>query len=193
MTAPTPFAALEEAAGSLRPLVAVVLGSGMGGVTRRLRPVVRVAFSDLPDLLPSTVPGHPGQLTLGEWAGRPVLVFEGRLHFYEGHPWERVTQPVRLAGRLGARVVLHTNAAGGIHEALGPGALMVIADHIEWTRPHWWRHPGTGGLGPARPSPYCARPPPRSVPSAPAAPTPSGCPPRARCRQAPTPASSARP
>jgi purine-nucleoside phosphorylase len=68
-----------------------------------------------------------------------------------------VVRPVQVAHQLGARVLLMTNAAGGIHESLGPGNLMAIRDHIEWTRPYCWRQPGPGGLGPERPSPYSAR------------------------------------
>jgi purine-nucleoside phosphorylase len=64
---------------------------------------------------------------------------------------------VQTAAFLGARILLLTNAAGGIHEALFPGSLMALRDHIEWTRPSSWRHPGPGGLGPARPSPYSPR------------------------------------
>jgi purine-nucleoside phosphorylase len=86
-----------------------------------------------------------------------VLVFEGRLHFYEGHAWRSVVLPVQTAAFLGARVLVLTNAAGGIHDDLAPGSLMAIRDHIEWTRPCWWRHPGPGGLGAARPSPYSPR------------------------------------
>jgi purine-nucleoside phosphorylase len=96
-------------------------------------------------------------LTLGDWAGRRVLVFEGRLHFYEGYPWSKVIQPVRIAHELGARVLLATNAAGGIHPELGPGSLMAIRDHVLWTVPRPWLQPGPGALGPARPSPYSPR------------------------------------
>src|SRR5262249_58482206 len=133
--------------------VARVLGSGMGGVAR-LTPSRRLPFGDIPGLGATSVAGHRGRLTLGEWAGRRVLLFEGRLHYYEGHPWERVTLPVRTAARLGARALLLTNAAGGIRDDLGPGSLMALRDHVEWTRPYCWREPGPGALGPQRPSPY---------------------------------------
>jgi purine-nucleoside phosphorylase len=83
-----------------------------------------------------------------------VLLFEGRLHRYEGHPWEVVVRPILLAGELGVRRVVLTNAAGGIRADLGPGSLMAIRDHVEWTRPCWWRQPGPGGVASARPSPY---------------------------------------
>jgi purine-nucleoside phosphorylase len=86
-----------------------------------------------------------------------VLVYQGRLHFYEGHAWDVVTRPVRVAAELGALVALLTNAAGGIADGLGPGSLMALRDHMEWTWPYWWRRPGPGGLGSDRPSPYSAR------------------------------------
>src|SRR5207247_1286363 len=102
-------------------------------------------------LTASSVHGHRGQLSLVELAGRRVLVLEGRLHFYEGHPWERVTQPTQTVASLGAKVILHTNAAGGIHDALVPGSLLAIRDHLDCTHPLWWRDPAP------RPSPYSLR------------------------------------
>src|SRR5436190_15177161 len=138
-------------------VLALVLGSGMGDVVRRLTPVRSLPFAQVPGLGASSVAGHRGRLSLGDWLGRRVLVFEGRLHFYEGHPWEQVVLPVRTAHQLGAHTILFTNAAGGIHDALEPGSLMAIRDHIEWTRPYCWRVPGPGPIGPARPSPYAPR------------------------------------
>jgi purine-nucleoside phosphorylase len=133
-----------------RPAVAaVVLGSGMGPMLARLSRELSVPFADLPGLAAATVPGHRGCLGVGDWQGRRVLVFEGRLHRYEGHPWQRVTQPVRIARALGVRMLLLTNAAGGIRDDLPPGSLMLLCDHIEWTRPDCWKPP-------PRPSPYSA-------------------------------------
>ncbi len=157
LTDPVPFSDLVEACRRRPPVVGMVLGSGMGFVVDRMRVVCSVPFWNVPGLTAAGVPGHRGQMTLAEWHGSAVLVHEGRLHYYEGHSWERVTLPVRTAAALGVRVMLHTNAAGGIHEALSPGSLMAVADHIELTRPFWWRHPGPGGLGTARESPYSAR------------------------------------
>jgi purine-nucleoside phosphorylase len=155
MTAdPAFFAALEAAARAAPPVAALVLGSGMGPVIQRVAVQHRLPFAEIPGLAATGVAGHRGCLTLGDWAGRRVLVFEGRLHFYEGHAWEQVVEPVRVARRLGARVLLLTNAAGGIRDDLGPGSLLAVRDHLEWTRPYCWRHPGPGGLGGTRPSPY---------------------------------------
>lgn len=151
------YDALVAACTAAPPTAAVVLGSGLGPVARNLSRHLTVSFGDLPGLPTPTVHGHGGRLTLGEWAGRRVLLFEGRVHRYEGHDWDVVVRPVRLAAKLGVKVLLLTNAAGGIHDALVPGRLMAIRDHLEWTRPFWWRHPGPGGLGSSRPSPYSPR------------------------------------
>jgi purine-nucleoside phosphorylase len=156
--APSPrFAALAASCREQSPEVVFVLGSGMGPVAQRVQVIHTVAFAEVPGLAAVSVHGHKGCLTLGDWAGRRVLVFEGRLHFYEGYSWETVTLPLRTAAALGARVAVLTNAAGGIGDFLNPGNLMAITDHLECNRPTWWRHPGPGGLGPARPSPYSAR------------------------------------
>jgi purine-nucleoside phosphorylase len=157
MTQPLTFKEFAAAAQAAHPEVAIVLGSGMSDVARRLESPRRIAFAEIPDLGATSVAGHRGCLTLGEWAGKRVLLFEGRLHYYEGHSWRSVTQPVQTARSLGAAALLLTNAAGGIHDALVPGSLMAIRDHIEWTRPRAWREPGPGALGPPRPSPYSPR------------------------------------
>jgi purine-nucleoside phosphorylase len=140
-----------------RPRVAIVLGSGLGPAAQRLADPHTLPFVSLPGLAAPSIPGHAGALTLGQWAGQRVLVFQGRLHYYEGHAWRQVVAPVHLAAALGVRILLLTNAAGGIHDALIPGSFMAVHDHIEWTRPYCWREPGPGGLGPPRGSPYSVR------------------------------------
>lgn len=157
MAALAGYAALTEAALRLPPTVAIVLGSGMGPIAQRVISETEVPFAQVPGLTATSIIGHRGRLTLGEWAGQRVLLFEGRLHRYEGHSWDGVVRPVQVAAALGARLLLLTNAAGGIHPALVPGSLMAVRDHIEWTRPWCWRLPGPGGLGPPRPSPYSSR------------------------------------
>ena len=129
------------------PTVALVLGSGMGALVERVRRLETVPFIDVPGMAAPTVPGHGGRLALGDWAGQRVLIFEGRQHFYESGLWRSVTAPVQTAQFLGARALLLTNAAGGIRDDLRPGRLLVLRDHIEWTRPNAWREP-------AAPSPY---------------------------------------
>src|SRR5579862_2748070 len=122
-----PWPALVERCRESRPVAALVLGSGMGDVVDSWGREASVPFADIPGLTGSSVHGHRGHLSLVLLNHRPVLVLEGRLHFYEGHPWERVIQPTRIVAELGAPIILHTNAAGGIAPELAPGSLMVIA------------------------------------------------------------------
>src|SRR5271157_1065114 len=103
-----------------RPRMALILGSGLGHLAERLADVHELPFRQVPELEAPSIPGHRGALLHGEWAGQPVLIFAGRLHAYEGHPWRRVVQPVRIAYELGAEVLLVTNAAGGIRADLNP-------------------------------------------------------------------------
>jgi purine-nucleoside phosphorylase len=154
---PGSFSALAVAARSHPPEVALILGSGMSGLAAPLRVEGAASFLDVPGLAPPSVPGHEGRLLLGTWAAKRVLVFSGRLHYYEGHSWRQVTAPVRTAAFLGAPLLLATNAAGGIRDGLEPGRLMVVRDHIDLIRPAPWEHSGPGVLGGKRPSPYSAR------------------------------------
>jgi purine-nucleoside phosphorylase len=153
----TAFAAFADAAREQPLAAAVILGSGSNIVAEGVRSPRSIPFSEVPGLTTTTVAGHRGQLTLGDWAGKRVLVFEGRLHYYEGHSWPSVTCPIRIARELGAKVMLATNAAGGIHPQLGPGCFLAIRDHILWNVPRPWLHPGPGALGSPRSSPYCSR------------------------------------
>jgi purine-nucleoside phosphorylase len=147
------FAQLAESCRQTPPLAVFVLGSGMGPIARRVQGVAGVSFAEIPGLPAASVHGHKGCLTLGDWAGRRVLLYEGRLHYYEGHPWETVVKPLQIAATLGAKAAVLTNAAGGIADDLGPGTLMALRDHLMGNRPYWWRHPGPG----ERPSPYSPR------------------------------------
>jgi purine-nucleoside phosphorylase len=154
MTPSHSFTQLTQAAHASRPHLALVLGSGLGSVARRLHRPMIVPFREAPGLAATTVAGHRGSLILGDWLDKRVLIFEGRLHYYEGHSWRDVTLPVHTAAFLGAPVILFSNAAGGIHDALAAGSLMAIRDHFEWNRPYAWRQAGPGGMAPERPSPY---------------------------------------
>src|SRR5438105_4855583 len=129
-------APLVEAAAARPPDLAMVLGSGLSPLAQRVAAEVSLPFAAIPGLAAPTVEHHRGVLTLGDWAGKRVLVFEGRLHYYEGNPWERVEMLPTIAATLGARQMILSNAAGGIHPALGPGSFLAIRDHIEWNRPY---------------------------------------------------------
>jgi purine-nucleoside phosphorylase len=117
----------------LRPVAGVVLGSGLGGLADELTDAVAIPFDDLPGWPAATAPGHVGQLLVGRIGETPVVMLQGRFHVYEGNDPGLVVQPVLLFQRLGARLVVLTNAAGGINPDFGPGTLMVIADHLNLT------------------------------------------------------------
>jgi purine-nucleoside phosphorylase len=127
----------EEAATSLRaaglaPEVAIVLGSGLGDFTARLSGSLTVPYDDIPHWPASRVMGHAGRLVAGALAGRQVAALSGRVHLYEGHDAATVTFATRVMGLLGVKVLILTNAAGGINTAFTAGALMVIDDHINF-------------------------------------------------------------
>jgi purine-nucleoside phosphorylase len=127
------LAAAVRARTSLVPEVGIVLGSGLGGLADDLEDAVAIPFSELPGWPAATAPGHAGRLLLGRLGGRTVAMLQGRFHLYEGNAPGLVIQPVLLFGQLGAKVVVLTNAAGGLDPAYGPGTLMVISDHINMT------------------------------------------------------------
>lgn len=135
----------------LVPRVGMVLGSGLGGLADDLEDPVSIPFEDLPGWPVATAPGHVGRLLLGRLGGVPVATLQGRFHLYEGNDAGLVVQPVLLFRRLGAELVILTNAAGGVNPAYGPGTLMVISDHLNMTG----RTPLLGGnaddLGPRFP------------------------------------------
>lgn len=122
-------AGVLDAAGAA-PDVAVVLGSGLGDFADRLSGARSVPYGRLPHWPESRVVGHAGRLVVGRLAGRLVAALSGRVHLYEGHSAQVVAFPVRAMARAGVRVLIVTNAAGGVNAAFASGTLMVIDDHI---------------------------------------------------------------
>jgi len=123
--------AILRKAGKPAPEIAVVLGSGLGPVAEAVRDPVVVPFTDLPCLPVPTVPGHAGRVLLGRLGEHDAIVFQGRVHLYEGHPHAQVIVPVVLARRLGARLLVVTNAAGSVRPDLRPGSFVLLADHLD--------------------------------------------------------------
>ena len=117
----------------LRPRVAVVLGSGLGGFGYALDELKHLRFSEVPHFPVSTVYGHGGQLAIGRVNGTPVAVMQGRVHAYEGFKAAQVVFPLRMLRQLGVEKVILTNAAGGIREGLQQGDFVLIRDHINMT------------------------------------------------------------
>lgn len=139
MNAPamTYFDQVSEAAAFLRikldtrtPRIGIVLGSGLGAVADVVVSPILIPYAEIPHFPQSTVEGHSGRIVAGSLGGTPVLVMQGRVHFYEGYTPQQVTFPMRVLGMLGLRAVVLTNAAGGIAEGYHIGQLIALADHI---------------------------------------------------------------
>jgi purine-nucleoside phosphorylase len=114
----------------LRPRIALVLGSGLGGFADSLTDAARIPYAEIPAFPQSTAIGHAGQMVIGKSGGVPVAAMQGRVHLYEGYSAQQVTFPIRVFGRMGIRAVILTNAAGGINLSYSQGALVLIRDHI---------------------------------------------------------------
>ncbi len=112
------------------PKVGLILGSGLGGLAEQVEKADFVPYQDIPFWPRSTVEGHKGRLVIGPLMGVPVVVQQGRSHFYEGYSMAEVTLPVRVMKRLGVETLIVTNAAGAINPAFQPGDVMLITDHI---------------------------------------------------------------
>jgi len=114
----------------VKPLVAVVLGSGLGDFAGEVSDAVRIGYKEIPHFAQSTAVGHAGQLVLGNIGAAPVAIMQGRVHLYEGYPVQSVVFPMRVLARMGVKAAVLTNAAGGINLDYGQGRLVVIKDHI---------------------------------------------------------------
>jgi purine-nucleoside phosphorylase len=136
---------------NLVPAIGIVLGSGLGGLADELEEAVAIPFADLPGWPAATAPGHAGRLLLGRLGGTTVVLLQGRFHLYEGNDPGLVVQPVLLFRRLGAAIVVLTNAAGGVNPDMGPGTLMVIADHLNLTGRTPLLGPNADAIGPRFP------------------------------------------
>jgi purine-nucleoside phosphorylase len=131
--------------------VAIVLGSGLGGVADVVARPIEIAYAELPHWPVPHVAGHEGRLVAGTVQGRAAIVLAGRCHGYEGHTPSAVAFGVRVLGVLGVRTVVLTNAAGGINPAFSAGALMVIDDHINLTATNPLVGPHDARVGPRFP------------------------------------------
>ena len=130
--------AVQAAADSVRtvfsdaPDVAIVLGTGLGGLAKEIDIKASISYGDLPGFPLSTVESHAGRLLCGTLAGKTVVAMQGRFHRYEGYTLQQATFPVRVLRALGASTLIVSNACGGMHPLWAPGDLMLIADHINF-------------------------------------------------------------
>jgi purine-nucleoside phosphorylase len=115
---------------SIQPKVGIILGSGLGSLAEKVKDEVIIRFSDIPHWVTSSVEGHKNRLVIGYLDNTPVLVMQGRIHYYEGHRMDEVTFPIRVMQRLGIKSLVVTNAAGAIDPDYQPGDVMLITDHL---------------------------------------------------------------
>jgi len=123
-----------------KPTVGIILGSGLGDLANEVSHATAIPYAEIPHFLRSTVPGHAGRLLLGTVEEMPVVMMQGRFHFYEGYALEALTLPVRVMHELGAHTLIVTNAAGGLNPSYRPGDFMLLRDHINL--------PGMAGANP---------------------------------------------
>ncbi len=130
------YESVQGAAGFLRriipsqPEVAIILGTGLGGITDHVNVLDRIPYGEIPHFPESTVEGHKGDLVFGTMAGRNVVVMQGRFHYYEGYTLQEATLSVRIMRELGAQFLFINSAAGGLNPDFKPGDLMLMTDHI---------------------------------------------------------------
>ena len=112
------------------PTVGLILGSGLGGLTKSIKVEADIEYADLPHMPRATAPGHEGKLVLGTLGAQRVAVLAGRFHYYEGYTMAQVTYPVRLIRALGAELLILTSIVGSMNRQMPPGSLVLLSDHI---------------------------------------------------------------
>jgi purine-nucleoside phosphorylase len=135
----------------LAPDLAIILGTGLGGLAGRIEVETAVPYSEIPHFPLSTVESHTGRLLLGTLEGRRVVAMQGRFHRYEGYSLQQVSFPVRVMRALGAETLLVTNVSGGMNPLWAPGDLVLIADHINLLGDSPLIGPNADSLGPRFP------------------------------------------
>ena len=131
-----------------KPELALVLGSGLGGLADEIEKPVAIPYREVPHFPLSTAPGHAGRFVFGRLNGRMVLCMQGRFHYYEGHDMAAIALPVRVIKALGCRALILTNAAGGVNWDFSVGDFMLITDHINFMGANPLRGENDEAIGP---------------------------------------------
>ena len=134
--------------------IAIILGTGLGNLAAKIKQRRGIEYWKIPHFPVSTVKGHKGELVFGKIGDKDIVAMEGRFHYYEGYPLADVTYPVRVVKALGAKILVVSNAAGGMNPAYKAGDLMAIADHINFTGVNPLIGPNDDTLGPRFPD-FC--------------------------------------
>lgn len=130
------------------PDLALVLGSGLGGLAEQIQDPIVIPYREVPGFPVSTAPGHAGQFVAGRLGGKNVLCMQGRFHYYEGHDMSAIALPVRVFKALGCRALVLTNAAGGVNWDFNVGDFMLITDHINFMGANPLRGANDDTIGP---------------------------------------------
>lgn len=141
-----------NAALAMEPRVGIILGTGLNRLADQVADAVVIPYENIPGFPVSTAPSHQGRLVAGLLAGVPVLVMQGRIHYYEGYPMEQVVYPVRVMRALGIKSLLVTNAAGSLNETMPPGTVVALDDHINFLGTNPLIGSNDSGLGERFPS-----------------------------------------
>lgn len=140
------------------PRIALILGTGLGGLVDLVEQEINLLYGEIPGFLQSTALAHAGRFVGGNLGGVPVAILQGRCHLYEGHGIESLVHPTRVMGALGAKILIVTNASGGLSPRFQSGDVMIIEDHLSFH----FRKPAIATtrapqLRPNAPSPYSTR------------------------------------
>lgn len=115
-----------------QPEIGLILGTGLNNLAEMIKDPIIIPYQEIPELPVSTAPSHAGRIVAGELAGKKVLFFQGRLHYYEGYSMGQITMPIRIMNRLGIKYLFVTNAAGSLNKNLQPGNVVLLTDHINF-------------------------------------------------------------
>lgn len=138
----------------VKPRLGIILGTGLGGLVKNVRISDIIPYQEIPHFPVSTVESHAGRLIFGTLSGKPVMVMQGRFHYYEGYSMKQVTFPVRVMKAMGIGTMVVSNACGGVNPAHRAGDIMVISDHINLMGDHPLRGKNDDSLGPRFPDMY---------------------------------------
>lgn len=146
-------AAAQYLAARIGPLpeIILVLGTGLGGLAARIEDALTIPYHEIPHFPHATVESHAGNLMVGTLGGKRVAALQGRFHFYEGYSTRELTRPVRVLALLGAKILIVSNAAGGLKPDFAPGTIMLLRDHLNLIPDNPLRGPNIDAWGPRFP------------------------------------------